>query len=133
MQFDNPPVEMLYNPSSDAAQLRQEKRPVFWFERQNGECFCTEEKDAWALLKGRSKVRNAVTRVKYLGRSSGEVYFSGLVEMKEIFKTKGMTEAQEFLRKLENKERETADTSVAPRNQDIMGDVSAMGGSKISI
>lgn len=118
MQFESPPIEL----KAGLATTKERAHPVFWFQNPNGEYFFTQEPEAWEIFCGRIKIHNGefgqTVRHKYLGRSTGEIYFSGLAEMKQIFKEKGLEEAQNFLKELEEKERLSADPNIKPRNFD---------------
>lgn len=125
MLFETEPKDAIVSPNT--AVKPDEKQPVYWFKKkETGEIFATKETEAWNLLKGRSKVKNRPLQWVYLGRSDGGVYFRGLDEMRTIFQEKGLEPAQEFLRSLQQKEAESADPSVMPRNQDVMGDPAAI-------
>lgn len=129
MEFENPPLELKIQASREVKP--DERQPVFWFKKPNGEVFFTREREAWEVMKGRSVVNGKSLKCEYLGMSSGQVYFEGLKEMRKIAKEQGIEKAQDFLRELHDKELETADTSKRPNNQDIMGDSKAIQEAKI--
>lgn len=119
MQFQGEPLVSNVSLSKD---IKEKRHRVFWFKKENGDSFCTQEDEAWNIMSGRVKVfedgKETTKRHQYLGASSSETYFSGLKEMNEIFKTQGLEKAQEYLRDLEQKELNSADKTIKPRNMD---------------
>lgn len=119
MEFTTPELK----PTITASPIHKERQqPIYWFRKENG-VFCTGEEEAWNLLKGRVQAlqHGGMQRLKvtYLGRSSGQFYFSGLKEMNKVFAEQGLEKAQEFIRELERKECETANPDAYPRNHDM--------------
>ena len=119
MQFTTPPLESHPIPST---KIEEKRHLLFWFRKENGEVFCTQEEEAWNILRGRIKIfvngQPTIVKHEYLGCSTSESYFRGLKEMQKIFNAHGLEKAQDYLRELEKKELETADISKKPRNFD---------------
>lgn len=119
MQFPSPPITSVPNP---APKVEEKRHRLFWFKKENGEVFCSQEEEAWNILCGRVKVfvNGIETAVKheYLGASESNLYFDGLKEMPRVFKEQGLEKAQDYLRELERKELETVNKSIRPRNMD---------------
>jgi hypothetical protein len=119
MQFQNAPITSEIVPSGD---IKEKRHRVFWFKKEGGEPFCTQEEEAWNILSGRIKIfdggRETTKRHQYLGASDSTAYFGGLKEMSVIFKEHGIEKAREFLHELEKKELESADKHIRPRNFD---------------
>lgn len=74
-------------------------RKVYFFERENGDVFFTDAKDAWSILKGRKQVLGRQReRTKLIGVTEGKIYAKAVQESHQIFKEKGLEAAQERLR-----------------------------------
>ena len=108
--------------NNDATQRSSEIKQMFWFEKSNGEVFCCDEKQAWEIVAGRIKILGEEgirpLRHKFKGASDGSLYWEGMKNLNEIFKTNGQEAAQSYLRDLEKQEYARADESKRPRNFD---------------
>ena len=86
MQFSTPPLTTSPSP---APKVEEKRHRIFWFKKENGEVFCTQEEEAWNILRGRIKVfingQPTIIKHEYLGCSNSDSYFNGLSEMRKIF------------------------------------------------
>lgn len=72
---------------------------VYFFERENGEIIHVNEKAAWGLYMGRSKVVGRYPeRIKIIGVGSGALFYKGLLESQVLFKSQGLEAAQNRIR-----------------------------------
>jgi GTP-dependent phosphoenolpyruvate carboxykinase len=117
MDISSLPIkEAVVTPNTQAKP--EERQPLYWFENERGVAFPTQENEAWNILKKRVKVLNQDIRFKYLGMSTGQVYWEGVKQSPQILKEHGQEKVSEFIRDLEKQELATANPNIRPRNMD---------------
>lgn len=86
-------------------------QPVYFVQRASGDVIYVDERSAWGLLKDRTN--------KLYGVGDGKIFYDGLREAQEIGKVKGITFAQERLRKAVQDEMDASvSNKKMPRNFD---------------
>jgi len=96
----------------------EEFYPLYWFEKQDGSIFSAKEKEAWEIIKGRIKIMNYSVRHRYLGCSTGQLYWEEIKKVPQVLQEQGQEKASEFIRDVEKRECATANPSIRPRNFD---------------
>ena len=93
---------------------------IYFFQRENGEVLHVNEKGAWSLYMNRNKIIGQYPeRLKIIGVGPGHIFQQGLIESRELFKTKGLEAAQARIRQAVSEELEACRGKIkVPRDFD---------------
>lgn len=99
-----------------------ELKPVYFFERANGQYFLTEARDAWNILKGRIQVAGLQTVIpKLVGMSDGQFYAQAVTEAKLVEQEKGLEAASKYIKqKIDEEYQKCKGKPVIPPNFDTV-------------
>lgn len=106
MNTNNIPEKPLYA-SMDGGKVER-AQPIFFFQREDGSVFHVDERAAWTLYQGRSKiVGRPAERLKIIGVGDGTIFQSYVIKAQESFRaTQNIQESQKLIREGVEKELE---------------------------
>lgn len=106
------PEKPLY--ASPDGKLEQ-AQPIYFFEREDGTIIHAQGREAWNLYSRKPQVIGYETRrPKFIGVSDGTVFQKAVIDMKAIYREKGLQAAQEYLRNAQREELEKARLNKTP-------------------
>ena len=87
-------------------------RPInraYFFLRDDGTFFCTEEREAWGIVSGANQfIGEILPRPKYVGQSDGQTYQKAMMEARDIYTKEGLQASQDRIRQGMTEEFEQA-------------------------
>lgn len=108
------------NVSSPWAILRPQR--TYFFQREDGTFFSTDEKEAWGIWSGKRQVIGEITRgPSYMGQSDGALYFQAIKDAHVLLANEGEEAARARLELGIQEEFEVAKKDkTIPRNHDVL-------------